>query len=76
MGRGRLCRGKEKTHFPAIGVTWWDQEIGGQAGEPLASGPQGRWDILHLDIVHQLWRRLLDLQSCFWLPVAAVSGNV
>ena len=76
MGEERPSQGKEKTCFPTIGVAWWDQEIGGQAGEPLGGGMQGRWDVLHLHIVHQLRRRLLDLASRFWLPVAPVSGSV
>lgn len=76
MGRESLSRGKEKTHLPAIGVARWDQEIWDQAGDPLAGGTQGRWDVLHLHIVHHLQRRLLDLASSFLLLVASVSVGV
>lgn len=74
MGRVRLSRGKGNTQFTAISVAWGDedQEIGGQAGDPLADSTW-RGETFCICTSPE---EAAGFSSHFWLPVASVSGSV
>lgn len=67
-GRERRQQGKEKAHCSAFGITQWIKEMWVSGCRALwPRGAWERWEVLHLWIVLQLWRRLLNLARCCWL---------
>lgn len=67
-GKGEKAARKGKSPLLAFGITQWIKETWVSGCRALwPRGAWERWEVLHLWIVLQLWRRLLNLARRCWL---------